>query len=99
MSKILLRKFAFIILLVSMSAPSIATPLGACPDGAGLVDISLLMNSGGQPAAGFSYALLAKDANGDGYACAVFRCTLCPPKAQRCNLVCNYSGPLSDNDQ
>jgi hypothetical protein len=99
MNKILVRKFAFIILLVSMSAPSMATPFGDCPEGTGLVDISQLMNSGGQPAAGFSYALLAQDANGDGYACALFRCALCPPKAQRCNLVCTWSGPLSDNDQ
>ena len=100
MNKFLNRKSAFIVLFVSMSAPSLASvPLGTCPDlGQISVFIPELMESDSPSWAGFAYALLPRDANGDGYACAVYRCTPCPPNAQKCNQVCNWTGPLSDND-
>lgn len=100
MNKILIKAFASFVLLVFMSAPTMASiPLGECPEGRPPIDISLFINSETPGMVGFGYALLAKDANGDGYACALFRCAPCPPNAQRCNLVCTWSGPLSDNDQ
>ena len=41
----------------------------------------------------------AIDKNGDGYICLpVYKCTVCPPNAQRCNLVCNFVGPAKDNE-
>ena len=101
MSKILLRKFAFIVLLISMSATSVASePMGMCPDESpSLVNIVDMLESGSPSYAGIAHGLLQQDVNGDGYACALFKCTLCPPNAHHCVLICNYRGPFSDNDQ
>ena len=100
MKKFLIRNLTFIVFLLSMSAhaePII--PLGMCPEEGQLsVLISELMESESPSTAGFAHALLPQDVNGDGYACAVFRCSPCPPNAKVCNEVCNWTGPLSDND-
>ena len=100
MSNIIPRKSAFIVLLVAISAPSMASvPIGMCPEeGQFSVFIPDLMESDSPSWAGFAHALLPQDANGDGYACAVYRCTPCPPNAKTCNQVCNWTGPLADND-
>jgi hypothetical protein len=75
-------------------------PLGMCPEESpSLMNIAEMMQSDTPSYAGFAYALLQQDANGDGYACALYRCSPCPPKAQFCHEVCNPTGPLSDNDQ
>jgi hypothetical protein len=36
------------------------------------------------------------DHNGDGWVCITYSCTVCPPKAKRCNLVCHVIGPVTD---
>jgi hypothetical protein len=39
------------------------------------------------------------DQNEDGYICTpTYSCTVCPPNAQRCTLVCNFIGPVRDNE-
>ena len=74
---------------------------GVCPDGPSVqmscISIALLADD---PAPAFSSkaaALYRVDTNGDGYACAVFSCTLCPVNAPFCNQQCIIRGPFADN--
>jgi hypothetical protein len=45
---------------------------------------------------GWMARFIQADDNEDGWVCATYRCTMCPPKAKRCNLVCHWIGPVTD---
>jgi len=80
-----------------------AEPVGACPTFnnqlTALVYIADLQQSNSTPAEkGWARVLTKMDENQDGYACALVRCTPCPPTAQRCNIRCEFVGPPMDND-
>ena len=87
------------------NAPAVAIepPVGDCPatpNGGQPVPIYIadLEQSGDKLLQAWAGVLRVWDQNLDGYACAGVRCTPCPPTAQRCNIHCQFVGPLADND-
>ena len=99
--KSLLKKFALVALSFFMLAPSMANniPVGMCPEqNQYLILISDYLAYESGYLFGFAHVLLTKDINGDGYACAVYRCNPCPPNAKVCNEVCTFTVPITDND-
>jgi len=88
-------------LLVAFSAGPLlaADPVGTCPDtSSSLIEIANLMQAPEKHLSQKAYILLKWDSNGDGYACANFKCTLCPINAPYCHQHCSVYGPFSDND-
>ena len=86
------------------SAPAIANgqPAGICPEkgthSLSLLDIANLEENPEATVGASANVLMRFDANGDGYACGVLTCTLCPVNAPFCHQVCIVRGPFADND-
>lgn len=74
---------------------------GVCPDGPNVqmscISIDELADYSIPAMSSKASALYQVDINGDGYACAVFTCTLCPVTAPFCHQQCIVRGPFADN--